>query len=97
MLVLLKATPEVIRERMRTAPHSRTVLRDEDVEHVLERFEYHYGHSLLRYKFTLDTSDATPDETLREFIESYVPHMSERDQLRIQTRRNLASGALGAG
>ena len=95
VLVLMKATPEAIRERMRTAPHARTVLRDEDVEHVLERMEFHYGHSLLRYKFTLDTTDATPDETLEEFIENYVPHMSERDELRIQTRLNLKSGALG--
>ena len=97
VLVLLKASPEVIRERMKTATHARAVLRDEDVEHILERFEYHYGHSHLRYKFTLDTSSATPDETLQEFIENYIPHMSERDQLRIQTRLNLASGPGGKG
>ncbi len=89
VLVLLKASPEVIRERMRAAPHERATLKDEDVEHVLERFEYHYGHSHLRYKFALDTSEATPDETLAAFIESYTPHLSERDQLRIQTRRAL--------
>ena len=89
---IIEAAPDTVR----TAPHARTVLRDEDVEHVLERMEYHYGHSLLRYKFTLDTTDATPDETLQEFIENYVPHMSERDELRVQTRLNLKSGAFGA-
>ena len=91
VLVFLKSDPEVIRERMRTDPHDRTVLEDKDIEHVLDRFQYHYDHSHLRYKFTLDTSKSTVDETLQEFIENYTPHLSERDQLRILTRKTLSA------
>ena len=38
VLVLLKATPEVIRERIKTSPHTRPVLKDKDVDEVLDQF-----------------------------------------------------------
>ena len=89
VLVLLQASPEVIRDRMRSDPHDRTVVKDEDVGKVLERFEYHFNHSLLRYKFSLDTSTSSPDQTLEEFVAKYLPHLTQRDQLRIQTRQSI--------
>ena len=92
VLVLVKATAEVIVERMRNKPHARGVLKEKDIETVLERFQYHYDHSLLRYRFTLDTSDATVEETLRQFVESMEPHLSQDDRMRIQTHSALGSG-----
>jgi hypothetical protein len=42
---------------------------------------------------TLDTSEATVEETMREFVEKIEPHLSQADRLRIQTRATLrASG-----
>lgn len=92
VLILVKATPEVIKERMRTGPHERVVLREEDVDETVELFEHHYSHSLLRYRFTLDTSEATVEQTMREFVEKIEPLLSDSDRLRIQTRRAQLSG-----
>ncbi len=93
VLLLLKASPEVIADRMKKTPHARTVLKEGDIDHVLERFEYHFSHSHLRYKLTLDTSKASVEETLKQFVEAYEPHLSDRDRLRMQTR----NGGKGAG
>ena len=93
VLVFVKASPEVIAERMRTNPHERTVLKEEDIEETVEAFEHHASHSLLRYRMTLDTSEATVEETMREVVEKIEPHLSQADRLRIQTRATLrASG-----
>lgn len=87
VLVLVKAGAEVIADRMRKDPHRRGVLKEKDIEFVLERFEYHYAHSLLRYKFTLDTSKATVAETTQQFVDDMEPHLGQADRMRIQTHR----------
>lgn len=89
VLVHVKASADVIRKRMRENPHERSTIHDEHIEHILERFQYQYSHSLLRYRFELDTSESTVEETMREFIEKIEPLLSDRDRLRIQTRALL--------
>ncbi|MCL0099501.1 hypothetical protein M1O55_01365 [Dehalococcoidia bacterium] len=84
VLILVKSKPEVIKERMRKYPHTRTVLREEDVDETVDLFEEHYNHSLLRYRFVLDTSEATVDQTREEFVEKIAPLLSDSDRLRIQ-------------
>ncbi len=79
-VVLLKARPEVIRRRMRDNPHEHQILRDEDTEHVLTRFEEEYEWSLIQNKFTIDTSDRTPQETLDEFVRRFEPYITEADR-----------------
>ena len=93
VIVLVKASPEVIKKRMKTSPHARTVLKEDDVEETLGLFEHHYRHSLLRYRLTLDTSDATVEETMREFKEQIVPLLGDSDRLRIQTWRAMQAGS----
>ena len=39
VLVHVKASPEVIRRRMKESPHKHPLVQEKDVEHVLERFE----------------------------------------------------------
>ena len=90
VLVLVKTTPEVIRERMKTSPHERSVLRESDIDETVAAFDYHFSHSLLRYRMTLDTTEATVEETLSEFVEKVEPHLSEADRLRIQTHAALS-------
>jgi thymidylate kinase len=87
VLVLLKASAEVIAKRMRENPHPRGVLKEKDIEHVLQRFEEEYASTLLRYHFTLDTTAATVDETLNEFVELMLPQLTVNDRLRMLTRQ----------
>ncbi len=85
ILLLLTASPETIRERMRANPHPRGLVKDEDVEDVLQAFEEEFGNSILRYKFSLDTSNSTVQETLDQFVELAMPMLRDSDRLRIQT------------
>ena len=88
-LVLVKASPEVIRQRMRENPHPRCVLKDEDVELVLERFEEQYNLSILRRKFTIDTTEASVEDSLREFVAGMEPNLTLADRLAILTHEKL--------
>ena len=89
VLVLVKASADVIRRRMRENPHERGVLRERDIELVLDRFEDVFKVSLFSNKLTFDTSAATVDDTLAEFVEKMEPHLSEVDRSRILTHRAL--------
>ena len=66
VLILLKASSEVIAKRLRETPHQHTVLRENrTLKHVLQRFEEEYQQSLLSGKFVLDTTSATVEENAR--------------------------------
>ena len=79
-LVLLRADAEVIRRRLREAPHEYQVIDEKDVEVVLARFDEEYEGSLLSNKFVLDTSNTTPAETLQQFMEQYEPYWTDADR-----------------
>lgn len=81
VLALLKASPEVVRQRMADDPHRWSVVKDEDVELVLERFEEEYTRSGIRRRFTLDTTETTIEETLAEFLSKMEPHLTQSDKL----------------
>jgi broad-specificity NMP kinase len=86
VLVLLKASPRAIAQRMRADPHKRGVLQEKDVEYVLDRFDSEFLESTIRYKFVIDTTDNTEEETFQQFVEKMYPHLGEADRLRIQTK-----------
>jgi shikimate kinase len=88
VLILMKASPEVIARRMKEDPHSNEVLQEKDIDHVLGRFEEEYGWSLLRKHFELDTTSATVEETLAEFVDKIEPFLSDTDRLRIATHQS---------
>ena len=89
VLINVTAPADIIRRRMTENPHERGVLKEQHVESTLERFDHHFSHSLLRNKMTLDTSETTVEETMRQFVEMIEPHLSDSDRLRIQTRSIL--------
>ena len=89
VLILLKATPEVIAKRMRENPHQYGVLQEKDIEYVLQRFEEEHQRSLLFREFVLDTTSATVEETLAEFSARVDPHLTETDRLRMMTHQAL--------
>ena len=74
VLVLVKAFPEVIAKRMKETPHKYPLVQEEDIAHVLQRFEEAYQDSLIRSKLTLDTSTAMVDETVAQFAEEIQPY-----------------------
>jgi hypothetical protein len=83
VLVLLKANPDVIKERMKSNAHKHQVIKNEDVELLLERFEEAYTNALMRRRFVIDNSDQTIEETFSEFVEKFEHHMNEADRRRI--------------
>ena len=102
VLVLVKASPDAIKHRMKTAtvPNRETlekqrkskpfgeptrgVVKEEDVELVLGRFVEEFDASLLKNKIVLDTTTATIDETLQEFVENVQPFLTDQDRARLQ-------------
>lgn len=92
LLVLLRARPEIIAERMNNAPHEHGVLLEKDIGYVLNRFEEEYESSIFTNKIAIDTSDISPDETMAEFKRKFEPFMSDRDKLDILVKRAKQKG-----
>ena len=72
---------------MKADPHVRGVLQDADVEYVLQRFQEEYDRAVYFNRLELDTTDATPDETLAEWVRKMDPFWTEIDRLRLLTHR----------
>ena len=90
--VLVNATPEVIRRRMRENPHQDGLVQDKDIEYVVQRFEEEHERSLIKNKFTIDTSTATVEECLETFLEKYEPFITDADKTRMLAHRAKQRG-----
>ena len=96
VMVLIKASPEVIRERMAKGDspfpgrHKDTYFRAEDAEQVLELFQEQYDVSLIRRKMEIDTTTASVAESLQEFVGKITPFVTNDDRLRILAHRSPA-------
>ena len=53
------------------------------MEHVLARFEEEFEASLMKNKLVLDTTTATVEETMEEFLEGSMPFMTDADKVRL--------------
>jgi hypothetical protein len=91
VLVHMKASPDVIRQRMAENAHPHCPLKAEDVEGVLERFAEEASDSLLRRKIVLDTSVASPQETLTQLMGKIEPFLSQQDRVRYTAHRLMHS------
>jgi predicted DNA-binding protein (UPF0278 family) len=89
ILVHLTARPDVIRERMQRNPHSHTLIQDDDIPKLLERFRQKYRESWIKQKFEIDTSELTPAELLQKFLDRSLPHLNTRDMLTRLAEKNL--------
>ena len=85
VLVMVKASSDAIRKRMRENPRSHCILKDEDVETVLTRFDVEYGDSLIHRRFVLDTTETSVDRTLEQLVRQIRPYLSKWDLLRMST------------
>lgn len=95
VLVLMKASAEVIRRRMQAGRHPHCILKEHDVELVLQRFEEEYDNSLIRRRFVLDTTEKTPEETFREFLRQMEPHLTPADQQALLVHGHLMKDIAG--
>ena len=93
VLILLRASPKAISTRMQEHPHQYALVQEEDIEFILQRFETEYERSLLFRKFTLDTTSATIEETLTDFVARIDSHLTETDRLRMMTHHALKQDA----
>jgi hypothetical protein len=84
ILLLLSASPEVIRRRMTESPHDYPVVPPGDVEEINKAFEREYAASWIQNKLRIDTSDLAPDQLLGVFLKRVVPALDTRDLLRFQ-------------
>jgi shikimate kinase len=83
VLILVKASPEVIAKRMKENPHRYPVVPEQDIPDVLQQFEDAHQNSSIRFKITLDTSTATVDETVADFVEKIRPHLTESELMKL--------------
>ena len=82
VLVLLRASPEAIRERMRAAPRPDGVPREEDIERVLDLFEEEYAATELRQKLAIRTSGVTVADSVAEFAREVEAILTDEDRRR---------------
>ena len=80
IMAVLTASPDAIRQRMSSARHPYGVVRKEDVEAVLARFDEEYEASTIERKFRIDTTDLTPDQTFREFVTRFESYLRDEDR-----------------
>ena len=86
VLVLVRAAPGTIKERLASGPRVRGILKEDDVERVVARFDEEYDESLVRRRFTLDTTETSVQETLDQFLSGIRPHLSPIDTRRMSKR-----------
>ncbi len=91
VMVLLKAAPETIRQRMRARPHPKGLLKEKDIELVLQRFDEIYRDTSVHRRFALDTTRLSEGQTLQEFVRLIEPLLTPADGARIQTHHLLKS------
>ena len=83
VLVLLRATPQAIHDRMRAAPRPDRVPREEDIEKVIDLFEEQYAESELNHKLAIETSGVTVEQSVAEFARKVQPFLTEEDRRRM--------------
>ena len=92
VLVLVKASPQRIRQRLRENPHARSLFREKDIEFVLDRFQEEYDNSLIDRRFELDTTETTAEKTLAQFTERIRGHLTRKDRVRILSHQSHGKG-----
>ena len=83
VLVHVKASVEVIRQRMRQSPRPGCILKEQDVELVLGRFQQEYDNSLIVRRVSLDTTNASVEATLEEFRNQIWQYLTQTDRMRM--------------
>ncbi len=92
VLVLVKASRDVIARRMKESPHKNSYLREQDIDLVLGLYEQEYKASLIKNKITVDTSTGTVQDALADFVKQVEPFITAEDQRRILVQKAKKAG-----
>ena len=92
VLVHLKCTADVVRARKAADPHVRDILKDGDIEKVLQRFQEEFNRSGIRRRFELDTTNATAKETFQQWLRQMEPHITPADRACMLTHALIMEG-----
>ena len=92
VLILCQAPPDVIRSRMKENPKKHGIVKEKDVDLVIQRFEEEYERSLIKNKFTVDTGTKTPSESLAEFVDKYEPYITDADRIKMLVHKAKKKG-----
>ena len=86
MLLLLKASPEVIQKRMEADPHKFQIIKKEDIPLVSKRFEEEYNNSILYKRLTIDTSNLSPEEVFQKFLSEVTIYLELSDLYKVMNK-----------
>ena len=92
VLILCQAPPDVIRSRMKENPKKHGIVKEKDVDLVIQRFEEEYERSLIKNKFTVDTGTKTPSESLADFVDKYEPYITDADRIKMLVHKAKKKG-----
>ena len=73
---------------MKHSPHPNQIVKKDDIEKVILKFDELIDWSLIPNKITVDTTSKTKIESLEEFIKGIVPFFSDTDRSRIIFNKN---------
>lgn len=79
ILVLLTASPEAIKQRMKDDPHDFPIVPESDIEEVQAAFREEFRKSFFKQKFQIDTSTLTIYSLLNDFLRMSYPYLSAAD------------------
>jgi len=89
VLILVKASPAAVLERMKANPMPRCIVTEANYENVLKRFEEEFMHSLIRKKVTIDTTGKTVEESFKELLGLLRGHFTHGDLTRLAGQQYL--------
>lgn len=97
VLVLVSANADCVAMRMEKHPRHRNILKEKDIQFVLNRFQEEYEASLIERKFMLDTTGALVTDTLQEFVDEIGEHLIAGDRSTMSAKQNYAHRADSEG
>ena len=92
IIVHMTATPAVLARRMtelKDSPeHTNSPVKESAFPAILERFKAGVARSTIGPKIHVDTSTASPDDTLAEIVDALQPHLTDFDRERIEAHNS---------
>ena len=86
VLVLVKASMDVILQRMEKTPHQYQVVPPKDVEYISSRFQEEFEQSQIHNKIIIDTSKNDVGATNEELLNKVETYMTSEDRISLVAR-----------
>ena len=86
IVIHVTCNSETIKKRMESDPHPYQIIKSQDIDDVLNNFEYEFNKSLLS-PLKLDTTNKSITQSTNELIKLVESALSENDKIRIQAHK----------